>query len=65
MYRNFYKSMIIYIEQEQGGHMKTLNIKNDVIHVVCGANEEELWIITAYYPDDIKWKSDFKTRREN
>ena len=45
--------------------MKALNIKNDVIHVVCGANEEELWIITAYYPDDIKWKSDFKTRREN
>ena len=57
--------MIIYIEQEQGGHMKTLNIKNDVIYAVCGANEEELWIITAYYPDDIKWKSDFKTRREN
>ena len=42
-----------------------LNIKNDVIHVVCGANEKELWIITAYYPDNIKWKSDLKTRREN
>lgn len=42
-----------------------LNIKNDVIHVVCGANDKELWIITAYYPDNIKWKSDLKTRREN
>ena len=42
-----------------------MNIKNEIIHVVCGANEKEPWIITAYYPDNIKWKSDLKTRREN
>ena len=27
-------------------------------------NEVEAWIITAYYPDDIKWKDDLKTRKE-
>ena len=24
----------------------------------------ELWIITAYYPDNIKWEDDLKTRKE-
>ena len=37
---------------------------NKVIHVVCGLRNEELLIITAYYPDNIKWKNDLKTRRE-
>ena len=35
---------------------------NKVIHVVCGLRNEELLIITAYYPDNIKWKNDLKTR---
>ncbi len=26
-------------------------------------NEIELWIITAYYPDNIKWEDDLKTRK--
>ena len=41
-----------------------ITIDNQVIHVVCGVNEVEVWIITAYYPDDIKWKDDLKTRKE-
>ena len=41
-----------------------VNLNNKVLHVVCGANETEFWIITAYYPDNIKWKDDLKTRKE-
>lgn len=31
-----------------------VNLENEVLHIVCGLNEFEIWIITAYYPDDIK-----------
>lgn len=41
-----------------------INVNNKIIHVVCGYNGEELWIITAYYPDNKEWKDDFKTRKE-
>ncbi len=41
-----------------------ISLKNKVLHVVCGANKEELWIITAYYPDNLKWEDDLKTRKE-
>ena len=41
-----------------------INLKNKVLHVVCGFNGVELWIITAYYPDNIKWEEDLKTRKE-
>ena len=41
-----------------------VNLNNKVLHVVCGANETELWVITAYYPDNIKWEDDLKTRKE-
>ena len=41
-----------------------IDLNNKVLHVVCGANETELWVITAYYPDNIKWKDDLKTRKE-
>ncbi len=41
-----------------------INLKNEVLHVVCGINEIEVWIITAYYPDNIKWEVDLKTRKE-
>lgn len=41
-----------------------INLKNEVLHVVCGFNGVELWIITAYYPDNIKWEEDLKTRKE-
>ena len=41
-----------------------INLNNEVIHVVCGSNGEELWIITAYYPNNIEWEDDLKTRKE-
>ena len=40
-----------------------LNLKNQVLHVVVGEKEDILMIITAYYPDTIKFESDLKTRR--
>ena len=42
-----------------------INDNNNVIHVVCGSNGEELWIITAYYPNDTEWENDKKTRKED
>ena len=33
------------------------------LHVVCGSNGVELWIITAYFPNPAEWLSDFKQRR--
>lgn len=40
-----------------------INLKNEILHIVCGLNEKELWVITAYYPDNIKWEKDLKTRK--
>ena len=33
------------------------------LHVVCGIGDDELWIITSYFPDLLKWNIDYKTRR--
>lgn len=41
-----------------------INLNDKILHVVCGVNEVELWIITAYYPDNKKWEKDLKTRKE-
>ncbi len=41
-----------------------INMNNKVIHIVCGTNGEELWIITAYYPNELEWERDLKTRKE-
>lgn len=41
-----------------------VNLNNKILHVVCGINKNELWIITAYYPDNVKWEDDLKTRKE-
>lgn len=41
-----------------------INLNNEILHIVCGLNDEEIWIITAYYPDNIEWEKDLKTRRE-
>ncbi len=35
------------------------------IHIVCGSDEKELWIVTAYYPSPVEWTEDFKQRRRN
>lgn len=40
----------------------TLN--NRVIHVVIGYDVENIYIITAYYPNTDKFELDMKTRRE-
>ena len=37
---------------------------NKIIHVVCGMNNNLVYMITAYYPDCEKWEEDMKTRRE-
>ena len=33
------------------------------LHVVCGASETDLWLITAYRPSPENWEEDLKTRR--
>ncbi len=41
-----------------------VNLNNEILHIVCGSNGKELWIITAYYPDIVEWEKDLKTRKE-
>lgn len=36
----------------------------DPLHVVCGAGNGELYVITAYHPDPDKWEADWTTRKE-
>jgi len=40
-------------------------INGHFMHVVCAIGKEELWMITAYYPDPKKWSKDFRFRKEN
>jgi hypothetical protein len=39
------------------------SVENKIMHVVAGVGNGMLWIITAYYPDEDRWESDFKTRK--
>ena len=41
-----------------------MTLKDKILHIVCGLNEIELWIITAYYPDNMKWEDNLKNRKE-
>ena len=41
------------------------DIAGKCIHVVCGASKSEVHLITAYYPDILKWNDDFTTRKEH
>ena len=34
------------------------------IHAVVSHDDEFIYLITAYYPDNRQWNSDFKTRRK-
>lgn len=36
---------------------------NNIIHIVCGINNNSVCMITAYYPDSEEWEEDMKTRR--
>ena len=35
------------------------------LHVVCGSNGAELWLVTAYHPDPAEWADDFKSRKKS
>ena len=39
-------------------------IGSKIIHVVCGLDEEALYLITAYEPTTEKFMDDLKTRRQ-
>ena len=36
----------------------------DPLHIVCGSNGDELWLITAYYPSLSEWTEGYKQRRQ-
>ena len=36
----------------------------EALHIVCGSNGAELWLITAYIPNPNEWTEDFKHRRK-
>jgi hypothetical protein len=38
-------------------------VDNKVIHVVAGSDEADIYIITAYYPNTVKFENDLKTRK--
>ena len=39
------------------------SVANKILHVVVGHNDNEIYIITAYQPDNITFHDDLKTRR--
>ena len=41
-----------------------ISTHNTAIHIVVSTDNEYIHLITAYYPDDITWEADFKTRKE-
>lgn len=40
-----------------------LSINNKYLHIVVSCDDSYIYVITAYYPDALKWCDDFKTRR--
>jgi hypothetical protein len=38
-------------------------VNNTVIHVVAGTDGNDIYIITAYYPNTVKFEADLKTRK--
>lgn len=39
-------------------------VAGKALHVVIGLGQGYLWLITAYYPDPLKWNEDFSIRKE-
>jgi hypothetical protein len=39
-------------------------IPGEYLHIVCGMNSSELWLITAYRPNPAEWSADFRVRKE-
>ena len=42
-----------------------LHVREKPLHVVCGAGDGQLWIITVYRPDPSQWEEDLSTRKES
>lgn len=40
------------------------SLKKIMLHAVVGSDLQTLWIVTAYFPDPLKWDEDLKTRKE-
>ena len=38
--------------------------KDDKVHIVASINDEYLYIITGYYPNENEWNPDLKTRKD-
>jgi hypothetical protein len=38
---------------------------NRNLHIVCGIGDGELWLITAYYPNNDEWSEGFSIRKGN
>jgi hypothetical protein len=34
------------------------------MHIVLSKDDEFIYLITAYYPDEARWEADLKTRKE-
>lgn len=41
-----------------------ITAKNKPLHVLCSVGDGELWIITEYFPNNMEWENDFKTRKK-
>ena len=41
---------------------ETVDCRN--LHVVCGIGNDELWVISMYYPTSEKWTDSFSKRKE-
>ena len=39
-------------------------VSGKFIHIVVSHDDEFIYLITAYYPDEQQWNSDFKIRRK-
>ena len=33
------------------------------LHIVCGIGKEYLYVITAYYPDNVEWEEEMRRRK--
>lgn len=40
-------------------------VSNKILHIVVGCDDQQIYIITAYYPDTKKFEDDLKTRRRS
>ena len=40
------------------------SMNDEPLHLVISRDEEFIYLITAYFPDNKQWEADFKTRKE-